>query len=156
MDYFAPFFLLLISLFYARLNSISREDFFFTKYIIIKNKTLAEILISGSILIKKGKVQKNEHRERISVCGIVLYAISIILTLILLLCYILKSDFIEFLKPISAVNLFLNIIIDTINRMPYIVNQAKHKKIVKASYILLCVFMSLVCLLVFIGAIGLL
>ena len=58
MDYFAPFFLLLISLFYARLNSISREDFFFTKYIIIKNKTLAEILISGSILIKKVRFKK--------------------------------------------------------------------------------------------------
>lgn len=156
MDYFAPFFLLLISLFYARLNSISRKDFFFTKHIIIKNKTFAEILVSGSILIKRGKVQKNKHRERMSVCGAVLYAISITLSLLLLICYAFKSDFIEFLKPISAVNLFLNIIIDTINRMPYIVNEAKHKKIVKASYILLCVFMSLVCLLVFIGAFSLL
>ncbi|MEE1502674.1 MAG: hypothetical protein UGF89_00310 [Acutalibacteraceae bacterium] len=91
-----------------------------------------------------------------SVCGAVLYAISITLSLLLLICYAFKSDFIEFLKPISAVNLFLNIIIDTINRMPYIVNEAKHKKIVKASYILLCVFMSLVCLLVFIGAFSLL
>ncbi len=154
-DYFACFFLLLIGLFYARLNSISRDDFFFKKYIVIKNIFLSKILVSSSILIKRGRVQKNKHRERISVCGIVLYTISLSLALLLLACYLLKSDYIEVLKPIFAVNLFINIIIDTINRMPYILKEAKHKKVVKFSYILLCVFMSLVSLIVFIGALGL-
>lgn len=154
-NYFACFFLLLIGLFYARLNSISREDFFFKKYIVIKNNFLSKVLVSGSILIKRGRVQKNKHRERISVCGIVLYSLSLILTFLLLMCYFLESNYIEVLKPIFAVNLFINIIIDTINRMPYILKEAKHKKAVKFSYILLCVFMSLVSLIILIGAFGL-
>lgn len=155
MNYFACFFLLCIGIFYDRLNSISREDFFFTKYIVIKNPSLAKILVSGLIVIKRGKVQKNKHRERISVCGIILYIISTVLALILLLCYVLKSDFIEVITPIFAVNLFINITIDNINKLPYVVKEAKYKKLVKFSYILLCAFIACFSLLILIGSLGL-
>ncbi len=138
--YFTSPCLLLVCIFYTRLNSVYHPDLLFKKYVVLRNSTLSKILVSGLISLNF-KGQKNESREKISIVGIILYITTGISFVFYLICLYLGSEFLASSDSFVVSNLFIALLIDLLNSFPIRYGKVKYKK-------LICFVGTLICILI--------
>lgn len=134
MDYFKELFtspcLLLGCIFYARLNSVYHPDLLFKKHIVLKNSRLSKILVSGVIMLDFNKSIKNEHREKMSVAGIILYIVIGISFIFWLICLFLGTEFLGSSDSFVVSILFLAFLIDLLNSFSVHPDKSIGKKLI--------------------------
>lgn len=141
--------LLLLCLFFARINSSYNNNLYFKRYITIKNSTAAKILIDQSDPLSSSKKNAKPNRNKLLLAGIVFYCLCLELALFSVIMYLLPAiptESTSFLSEENTLNaqlppIFAFILFAAENAF-YFFNTAKYaflktepKKLIKVLYI---------------------
>ena len=127
--FFIYLFVVAIAIVLSRLNTMYHPELIVKKYITVKNKSLAKLLIANTNPDFPKNKDSKSYTDRLLVPGIVFLSLSVIFSICLFVCFGLKNEYQQFFLDILFSVTFFALGFNSFNISRYKIQTAKNPKI---------------------------
>ncbi len=126
---FMSLFIVLLAVLFSRFNTMYHPELIFKRYITVKNKKLANLLIENiNPDLSKNKNDK-AYTDRLLVPGVVFLSLTAIFSIGLLVCFVLKNEYQQFFLDIVLSVAFFALGFNSFNISRYKIKIAKKRRL---------------------------